>query len=122
MVTIASDSVVSGNVSIGKGTYINGRSIIKTGERSKITIGENCSIAYNVTIRAKAKRGNNHKTVHEKDITIGNDVWIGQNALIREGVIIGDNAIVGANTVVTKNVPANMIAVGGNMRLLKKKS
>ena len=35
------------------------------------------------------------------------------------GVTIGDNSVVGAGAVVTRNVPANVIAVGNPARVIR---
>lgn len=45
-------------------------------------------------------------------ITIGNNVWIGGGSIILAGVTIGDNTTIGAGSVVTKDIPANVLAVG----------
>ena len=52
-------------------------------------------------------------------ITIGNTVWIGGGAIICPGVTIGDNTTIGAGSVVTKDIPANVIAVGNPCRVIK---
>ena len=54
-------------------------------------------------------------------IVIGNDVWIGANAVVLPGVTIGDNVIVGAGAVVTRDIPANVVAVGNPARVLRDK-
>jgi sugar O-acyltransferase (sialic acid O-acetyltransferase NeuD family) len=48
---------------------------------------------------------------------VGKGVYIGAGALIREKLRIGDNAIIGMGAVVTKDVPANMVAIGIPARL-----
>lgn len=116
---------ITGEVIIGDGTYINSYSHIKAGEKSKIKIGCNCEISYNVHIWAithdiKSPTGPNRKIV-EKDISIGDNVWIGANSFIREGITIGSNSIVGANSVVTKNVPENAIVAGVPATLIRRK-
>ena len=35
------------------------------------------------------------------------------------GVTIGDNVVIGAGSVVTKDIPANMIAVGNPCRVIR---
>ncbi|HLO83950.1 MAG TPA: sugar O-acetyltransferase [Nostocaceae cyanobacterium] len=52
-------------------------------------------------------------------ITIGNNVWIGGNAIICPGVTIGDNTTIGAGSVVTKDIPANVVAVGNPCRVIR---
>lgn len=52
-------------------------------------------------------------------VHIGNNVWIGAGAIILPGVTIGDNTVIGAGAVVTKNIPANVVAVGNPCRVLR---
>jgi maltose O-acetyltransferase len=52
-------------------------------------------------------------------IAIGNNVWIGGGAIICPGVTIGDNVTIGAGSVVTKDIPANVVAVGNPCRVFK---
>lgn len=52
-------------------------------------------------------------------VHIGNNVWIGAGAIILPGITIGDNSVIGAGSVVTKDVPANVVAVGNPCRVLR---
>ncbi len=52
-------------------------------------------------------------------ITIGDNVWLGGGAIVLAGVSIGDNTIVGAGAVVTKDLPANVVAVGNPARVVR---
>lgn len=52
-------------------------------------------------------------------IRIGNNVWIGGGVIICPGVTIGDNTTIGAGSVVTKDIPANVVAVGNPCRVLR---
>lgn len=52
-------------------------------------------------------------------ITVGNNVWIGAGTTVLGGVTIGDNTVIGAGSVVTKDIPANVIAVGVPCRVLR---
>ncbi len=47
------------------------------------------------------------------------NVWIGAGAIIVPGVTIGDNSVIGAGSVVTKDVPANVVAVGNPCRVMR---
>ncbi len=51
------------------------------------------------------------------DVHIGNNVWIGAGSIILPGVTIGDNTVIGAGSVVTKDIPANVVAVGNPCRV-----
>ena len=52
-------------------------------------------------------------------VRIGRNCWIGAGALIMPGITIGDNTVVGAGSVVTKDLPANVLAVGNPCRVLR---
>ncbi|MBQ9783653.1 MAG: sugar O-acetyltransferase [Clostridia bacterium] len=52
-------------------------------------------------------------------VHIGKNCWIGAGALILPGVRIGDNTVIGAGSVVTKDIPANVVAVGNPCRVLR---
>jgi len=52
-------------------------------------------------------------------ITIGDNVWIGGNTVICPGISIGENTTIGAGSVVTKNIAANVLAVGNPCRVIK---
>lgn len=88
-----------------------------------IYVGDYCMFAPNVVIataghpidpelREKAYQYN-------LDVHIGRNVWIGAGALIMPGVTIGDNSVIGAGSVVTKDIPANVVAVGNPCRVMR---
>ena len=52
-------------------------------------------------------------------VRIGDNVWIGAGAIILPGVTIGENSVIGAGSVVTKDIPANVVAVGNPCRVLR---
>ncbi len=52
-------------------------------------------------------------------VHIGKNCWIGAGAIILPGVTIGENTVVGAGSVVTKDLPANVVAVGNPCRVLR---
>lgn len=52
-------------------------------------------------------------------IIIGNNVWIGGGSIVCPGVTIGDNTTIGAGSVVTKDIPANVVAVGNPCRVIR---
>lgn len=88
-----------------------------------IYVGDNTMFGPNVTVataghpilpelRAKAYQFN--MPVH-----IGKNCWIGAGAVIVPGVRIGDNTVIGAGSIVTKDIPANVVAVGNPCRVLR---
>ena len=52
-------------------------------------------------------------------ITIWNGCWLGANVIVLPGVTIGDGSVIGAGSVVTKDIPANVVAVGNPCRVIK---
>ena len=114
------------NVFIGSGTYINGGQIV-AGENSKIVIGENCLLSYNIHIRTTTHNYEKKNVLiknqghREADIIIGNDVWIGFGAQIMAGVKIGDGAVIGAGSIVTKDVEPYKVVAGVPARVIKER-
>lgn len=49
----------------------------------------------------------------------GTDVGWGGGVIVLPGVQIGDGAVIGAGSVVTKDIPANVLAVGNPCRVLR---
>ncbi|GMC01249.1 sugar O-acetyltransferase [Enterococcus thailandicus] len=56
---------------------------------------------------------------YAKPVSIGNKVWLGANVTVNQGVTIGENTIIGSGSVVTKDILANVIAVGNPCRILR---
>ncbi len=54
-----------------------------------------------------------------KSVVIGDNVWVGAQTVINPGVTIGDNVVIGSGSVVTKDIPANVVAVGNPCRVLR---
>lgn len=52
-------------------------------------------------------------------VHIGRNCWIGAGAIILPGITIGDNTVIGAGSVVTKDIPANVVAVGNPCKVLR---
>lgn len=53
-------------------------------------------------------------------VRIGRNCWIGAGVMILPGITIGDNTVVGAGSVVTKDLPADVVAVGNPCKVLRK--
>ena len=106
-------------ISIGAGSHIGEHSVLWAGnDTGRITIGEKCLFAPNVTVTAS-----NYGIVQgdvaimdqpkdERDIVIGDGAWLGANVVVLAGVTIGEGAVVAAGAVVTKDLPAQCIAGG----------
>ena len=56
---------------------------------------------------------------YNREIHIGNNVWLGAGVIVVPGVTIGENSVIGAGSVVTKDIPANVVAVGNPCRVLR---
>ena len=52
-------------------------------------------------------------------ITIGGNVRLGGGVIVCPGVSIGGNTVVGAGAVVTRDLTANVLAVGNPARVLR---
>lgn len=52
-------------------------------------------------------------------VRIGDNVWVGSGVQIMPGVTVGDNAVIGAGSVITRDVPANVVAVGTPCRVVR---
>lgn len=52
-------------------------------------------------------------------VAIGDNVWLGGGAIICPGVTIGNNTTIGAGSIVTKDIPANVVAVGNPCRVIR---
>lgn len=109
------------HVHLGRNVYANFNLTLV--DDADIYIGDMTMIAPNVTIttathpilpslREKALQYN-------VDVHIGKNVWIGAGVIILPGVTIGDNSVIGAGSVVTKDIPANVVAVGIPCRVMR---
>ena len=52
-------------------------------------------------------------------VRIGRNCWIGAGAILLPGVTVGDNSVIGAGSIVTRDIPANVVAVGNPCRVLR---
>lgn len=109
------------NIEIGENFFSNMNFVILDG--AKVRIGNDVFIAPNVGIYtaghpldAEQRRKG---LEYAYPVTIGNNVWIGAQACILPGVSIGDNTVIGAGSVVTKDIPANVLAVGNPCKVLR---
>lgn len=109
------------NIEIGNDFYANYNCIML--DAAKIVIGNHVLLGPNVNIYAAGHPIEPELRLQDleyaKPITIGNNVWIGGNTVINPGVRIGDNSIIGSGSVVTKDIPANVIAVGNPCKVIK---
>ena len=109
------------HVHFGKGVYANFNLTLV--DDTHIYVGDYTLIGPNVTI---ATAGHpilpslrEQAYQYNASVRIGKNCWIGAGAVILPGVTIGDNSVIGAGSIVTKDIPANVIAVGNPCRVLR---
>lgn len=59
------------------------------------------------------------RPLFSKPVVIEDNVWLGEFVSVLPGVTIGKGSIIGANSVVSKDIPANVIAVGSPAKPIK---
>ncbi|QDW73490.1 sugar O-acetyltransferase [Lachnospiraceae bacterium KGMB03038] len=110
------------NVHFGKYVYANFN--LTMVDDTHIYVGDYTMIGPNVTVATaghpilpelREKQYQFNMPVH-----IGKCCWIGAGAVILPGVRIGDGSVIGAGSIVTKDVPANVVALGNPCRVLRK--
>lgn len=119
-------------VYMGEGTYANlGMKIVigELKEKYMLYIGNNVSIAPNVTFVIESSPNNSkklsnfdyikNKLIKNEKIVIEDEVWIGANVTILPGIKIGKFSIIGAGSVVTKNVEQYSIYAGVPARKIR---
>ncbi|MEU2655155.1 sugar O-acetyltransferase [Streptomyces sp. NPDC007325] len=106
------------NITIGARTFVNFN--LTALDVASIVIGEDCQIGPNVQLLTPTHplepQPRRDKLEAARPITIGNNVWLGGGVIVCPGVTIGDNSVIGAGAVVTKDIPANVVAVGSPAR------
>jgi maltose O-acetyltransferase len=109
------------NITIGARCFANFGLV--AADVAAITIGDDVQIGPNVQLLTPthpidpgARRA---KWEAARPIRIGDNVWLGGGVLVLPGVSIGDNTVVGAGAVVTRDLPANVVAVGNPARILR---
>ena len=113
--SIYDSSVVMGDVSVGKNTWIGPYTLLD-GTGGRLAIGDHCSISSGVQIYT-------HDTVDfcvsggiaKKNcgqVSIGNNCYIGPMVIISCGVHIGVGCIVGANSFVNQSCGDHVILAG----------
>ena len=107
------------HIILGEGSYVNFNcNFVDDG---MITVGKNVLFGPAVTIATVGHpiRPDMRGYMYCDHVTIGDNVWLGENVTICPGVTIGENSVIGAGSVVTKDIPANVIAVGNPCRVLR---
>jgi maltose O-acetyltransferase len=109
------------NIHIGPRTFANYN--LTALDVAAITIGADCQIGPNVQLLTPTHpvepTPRRDKLEAAQPITIGDNVWLGGGVIVCPGVTIGDNTVVGAGAVVTRDLPANVVAVGNPARVVR---
>ncbi|MFA4913918.1 MAG: sugar O-acetyltransferase [Comamonadaceae bacterium] len=108
-------------ISIGARTFANYGLVAL--DVASITIGADVQIGPNVQLLTPTHPVDielrREKYEAAQPIVIGDNVWLGAGAIVLAGVTIGENSVIGAGAVVTKDVPANVVAVGNPARVIR---
>jgi len=109
-------------ITIGNGTFLNfGAMLIDV---APITIGNDCQLGPNVQLLTPLHPVDpvprRAKWEAAKPISLKDNVWLGGGVIALPGVTIGENTVVGAGAVVTKDLPANVVAVGNPARVIRR--
>lgn len=109
------------HVHFGKGVYANFNLTLV--DDTHIYVGDYTMFGPNVTVATAG-----HPILPElreqayqfnMPVHIGRNCWLGAGVVVLPGVTIGDNTVIGAGSVVTKDIPANVVAVGNPCRVLR---
>ena len=113
---IISTSKRGAQVRIGNNCGLSGTRI-RVGQ--SVTLGNNVRCGANSYITDTDGHSDDYRAGKDRPVVIGDNVWLGMNVLVLKGVHIGENSLIGANSVVTKDIPANVIAVGNPCKVIK---
>lgn len=112
---------VGKNISIGDGCYLNFNTVLL--DDYKITIEDNVMFGPNVTIVTTG-----HPIYPEyratgamycAPVTIKKGAWLCSNVTVLPGITIGENSVIGSGSVVTKDIPANVVAMGTPCKVIR---
>lgn len=118
------------NTTVGTGFFANFNFTVL--DCAPVTIGDNVMIGPNVSLltalhpiryqdRNVRRNSAGEVVIYESSapITIDDNCWIAGDVTIVGGVHIGEGSVIGAGSVVTRDIPANVIAVGNPCRVLR---
>ena len=109
-------------VHFGEGIYANFNLTLV--DDTHIYVGDYTMFAPNVTIATAGHpilpelRGASYYQ-YNMPVHIGKNCWLGAGVVVLPGITIGDNTVVGAGSIVTKDLPANVLAVGNPCRVVR---
>jgi acetyltransferase-like isoleucine patch superfamily enzyme len=112
-----------GVVEIGAKTVLGQECTISAFQH--VSIGRECIVADRVMLIdfdhgvVEVERPIRAQGIYKRDVRIGHNVWVGYGTSFLRGARVGDNAVIGTASVVTKDVPANAVAAGAPIRVLR---
>lgn len=109
------------HVHLGKGVYANFNLTLV--DDTHIYIGDYTMIGPNVTIATAGHpifpQLRQQGLQFNMPVHIGKNCWLGAGVIVLPGVNIGDNSVIGAGSIVTRDIPANVVAVGNPCRVMR---
>jgi maltose O-acetyltransferase len=109
-------------IHVGARTFVNFGLVAL--DVATIRIGDDVQIGPNVQLLTPthpvAAAPRRAKLEAARPITVGDNVWLGGGVIVLPGVTIGDNSVVGAGAVVTRDLPADVVAVGNPARVVRR--
>ena len=109
----------SGQIEIGKNTFINYGSSIAA--RASVKIGSYCHLGHYLFVMDNDQHDVvRHWELPPSDpVIIEDNVWIGSKVVILPGVRVGSHSVIGAGSIVTKDIPPRCVAVGNPARVIR---
>ena len=109
------------HVHLGNNVYTNFNLTLV--DDTHIYIGDCTMIGPNVTIATAGhpiEPGLRSRGLqYNMSVRIGKNCWLGAGVIVMPGVTIVDNTVIGAGSIVTRDIPANVVAVGNPCRVLR---
>ena len=105
------------------GDYVYANFNVTCVDDTHIYVGENTMLGPNVVLATAGHpilpelREKGYQ--YNMPIHIGKNCWLGAGVIVLPGVTIGDHSVIGAGSIVTRDIPANVVAVGNPCRVLR---
>ena len=105
------------------GDYVYANFNVTCVDDTHIYVGENTMLGPNVVLATAGHpilpelREKGYQ--YNMPIHIGKNCWLGAGVIVLPGVTIGDHSVIGAGSIVTRDIPANVVAVGNPCCVLR---
>jgi len=112
-----------GEVHIGAKTVMGQACTISAFQH--VSIGRECILADRVMLIdfdhgvVETDRPVREQGIYKRDVRVGNNVGIGYGAALLRGVTVGDNSVIWTYAVVSRDGPANAVAGGVPVRVIR---